>query len=476
MKICLLVEGNYPYLVGGVSNWVHQLISNLPEHEFIIYSIAAQEKNRGKFVFDIPKNVIKIEEIFLDSILNLSGEHGKQYRLSDEEIKNFSALVLGGKVDWHSLITSLKNRKIGNVIDFFMSYDFFKIIKDAYKQEHGSTPFTEFFWTNRSLLIPFLFIINQKIIDADIYHSVVTGYAGIVGSLASFINNKPFILTEHGIYSREREEEIIKANWIEHYFKDNWIGFYYNLADLAYTMADEVITLFEKNKEIQISHGCSKNKIRIISNGIDVNAFSDIRTKNSDDNTLYIGAFVRVVPIKDIITMLQSFALVKTKVTKAKFYIMGDIEEDEEYYHECLRFVDDMGLKDVFFTGKIDIMDYLGMIDILVLTSISEGQPLTILEGMACKKPFVTTDVGSCKELLYGSDDRFGPAGFIEPLMDSEKISESIIRLCKDPILREKMGHNGFERVSKMYTFENFLNSYRLLYHKYSKREEIWLE
>ena len=46
MRICMIVEGSYPYIVGGVSSWVQMLISQMPEHEFIVYSIAAEEKER----------------------------------------------------------------------------------------------------------------------------------------------------------------------------------------------------------------------------------------------------------------------------------------------------------------------------------------------------------------------------------------------------------------------------------------------
>ena len=73
MRICMIVEGSYPYIVGGVSSWVQMLISQMPEHEFIVYSIAAEEKERGNFCYTLPENVVAIEEVFLDSILHSRG-------------------------------------------------------------------------------------------------------------------------------------------------------------------------------------------------------------------------------------------------------------------------------------------------------------------------------------------------------------------------------------------------------------------
>lgn len=69
MRICLLTEGSYPYVVGGVSSWCQMLIQGLPEHEFLVYSIGAESRDRGKFRYQLPDNMIGIQEEFLDDIL-----------------------------------------------------------------------------------------------------------------------------------------------------------------------------------------------------------------------------------------------------------------------------------------------------------------------------------------------------------------------------------------------------------------------
>ena len=51
MKICIVAEGCYPYVVGGVSSWIHSLIQSFPEHEFIVLAILANRSLRGKFVY-----------------------------------------------------------------------------------------------------------------------------------------------------------------------------------------------------------------------------------------------------------------------------------------------------------------------------------------------------------------------------------------------------------------------------------------
>jgi glycosyltransferase involved in cell wall biosynthesis len=115
----------------------------------------------------------------------------------------------------------------------------------------------------------------------------------------------------------------------------------------------------------------------------------------------------------------------------------------------------------------VDVKEYIGDMDVMVLTSISEGQPFAVLEGMAAKKPFITTDVGGCRELLYGRNDNLGKAGTVVPVMDVEKISKEIIRLAEDPELRKKMGDTGYKRVENFYTSDKCVKSYRKIYRRF---------
>lgn len=51
MKICLIAEGCYPYVAGGVSSWVQMLMEGMPQHQFVLYTIGAEERQRGKFKY-----------------------------------------------------------------------------------------------------------------------------------------------------------------------------------------------------------------------------------------------------------------------------------------------------------------------------------------------------------------------------------------------------------------------------------------
>ncbi|WP_342567583.1 GT4 family glycosyltransferase PelF [Psychrobacillus sp. FSL K6-4046] len=465
MKICLIAEGSYPYVNGGVSSWIHSLVTEMPEHEFIIYAIGAETKQKGKYRYTLPANLIEVKEIFLDEYLYEEKNWGRRYKLTDKEKNNLVALITGSKdINWSELFDLLRSKKFENVGEFLSSKDYFDLIEFLAGETYSRVPFTELFWTVRSMILPLFLTIRHDMPEADVYHAVSTGYAGVVGTLAKHVHQKPLLLTEHGIYSREREEEIIKADWVKGYFKDLWINYFYTLSNSIYEAADQVITLFDRNKEIEVELGCPEEKIVIIPNGVEISSYSDLQGAE-DEDVLRIGAIVRLVPIKDIKTMIQSFGLIEKEISNVELFIMGPTDEDDMYYRECLQMVNTLGIKRIIFTGMVDVKEYVGKMDILLLTSISEGQPLAILEGLASKKPFVATNVGGCKELILGSKgDNYGQAGFIASVMNYEEIASYILQLCNDKKLRETMGSNGFNRVKNNYKRSSFITGYRELY------------
>ena len=470
MRICLLTEGSYPYVVGGVSSWCQMLIQGLPQHEFFIYSIGAESKDKGAFKYKFPPNLKGIQEEFLDDILGQQSHGMLENILTADERETIYELVVGGyPLDIKRLVVIFRDRRrFASSLDIFMSSDFFDVIQRVYVEKYSYLPFTDFFWTIRSMLLPLLYLLQQDLPEADLYHSVATGYCGVIGAMAAEIYHKPFIITEHGIYSREREVEIIKSDWAKGDFKSVWIQYFYNLAKLSYNTADRVYTLFEHNGEIEQSLGCAPEKIGIVPNGVHMERFAHIGELTEHEGPFTIGAVVRVVPIKDIVTLLRAFFLLKAEIPDARLYVMGGRDEDKEYFALCKQTVAMLKLTDVEFTGSVNVAEYLPKMDLMMLSSISEGQPLAVLEGFAAHRPFVTTNVGCCWELIYGdSSDDLGEAGAVVAPMDFEAMAREMARLGKDFELRRKMGNIGYERTKRNYTYEQFLERYREIYERY---------
>ncbi len=300
---------------------------------------------------------------------------------------------------------------------------------------------------------------------ADVYHCVATGYAGIVGCLGQYLHGGKLLLSEHGIYTREREEELIKADWVAGAYKNIWIELFRKMSQVVYDRADRVMSLFPLARELQLELGCSPEKTRIIPNGIDERRFAALPGKTGEDKArVNLGAFVRIAPIKDVKTLIQAFSAAKRRAPELKLWVMGPDAEDEEYARECYDYVDYLGVKDVEFTGRIDPVDYMGRMDATILTSISEGQPLTILEGFAARKPTIATDVGNCRGLIYGEGDDCGEAGILTHVMNVDEIAEAMVRIAKDPDRARAMGEAGYRRLMLRFRLQDMRGAYAEIY------------
>ena len=102
-----------------------------------------------------------------------------------------------------------------SIDQFLMGRDFFSIAKEVYDIKYSQIVFSDYLWTLRSIYLPLFLVLKTKVPKADLYHCVATGYAGVLGSMAQYFHKSSLMISEHGIYTREREEELIRATWVE---------------------------------------------------------------------------------------------------------------------------------------------------------------------------------------------------------------------------------------------------------------------
>jgi len=482
MRVCLVLEGSYPYVYGGVSTWMHGCIRAMPEHEFVLWVIGAKAADRGKFVYELPANVAEVHEVFLDDALRLRGG-APPVHFTPEECAALRELVRLGAPDWEVLFR-LFHEKRAHPLAVLQSREFMALFTKLCEEEYPYTAFADAFHTVRSMLLPVLWLMTGEVPEADCYHAICTGYGGLLACLGGSVHHRPVLLTEHGIYTREREEEIIRAEWVAPDFKARWTRFFYMLSEQIYRQADRVTSLFPRARSIQIGMGCEPEKCIVIPNGVDYEKFCAIPPK-AEDGWVDIGAVVRLAPIKDIKTLLYAFLELSARCKNVRLHILGGVD-DEEYARECYALAEQLGLENVRFTGRVDIAAYLQKLDFTILTSISEGQPLSVLESLAARRPCVTTDVGCCRELLEGTPgDTLGAAGFCVPPMYRQGLADAMEKLCISRPLRQRMGAIGQQRVAQSYRHEQMLARYRALYaetaataqkEKETESEELWLE
>lgn len=472
MKVCFIAEGCYPYVVGGVSSWIHSMITTFPEIEFNLIAVLANREQRGKFKYELPENLTKVYEVYLQDLdwsnerQDMDSDDLAWIKLNDKQYNALQSLVMNEDVDWENIFEMFRNKKL-SINKLLMSPPFLDVVTKFYKKNFSGVTFSDFLWTMRSIYLPLFLAMQFEPPEADVYHCVATGYSGIIGSMAKIMYPKSkLIITEHGIYTREREEEIIKARWIQGLYKNVWIEQFRKLSQCAYDYADLVTALYAHARELQWELGCPKDKTIVAPNGINTQRFATAPLKEPSDEYFNIGAIVRLTPIKDIKTMLSAFNFAQKANPKLKLWIMGPDDEDPEYAHECYQLVETLKIENVEFTGRINTLDYIGKMDMTILTSISEGQPLTILEGFAVKKPCLATNVGNCKGLIYGEDDNFGDAGIVVPVMNIDAISQAMLKMSDEELCKQ-MGEAGYKRVMHKYKIEHMKETYKNIYDEF---------
>lgn len=464
MKICLVAEGCYPYVAGGVASWIQMLVNGTPQHTFSVFAIGAEKKMKGQYKYKLPDNLMEVHEHFLDEAFDVSRRF-RRVNISADAEDALLHLFSGEEVRWEAIFDQFSGPGACKPNDFLRSEPYLRVItRLCGTDEYRNMPFKDVFWTIRSMLVPLLNLLSCPIPEADVYHSVSTGYAGLMAALFRYRTGKPFILTEHGIYSREREEEILKSDWVESGFKKTWIDFFGAMCRCSYRHVDRIVSLFYGARDIQIALGAPAERCGVIPNGINLKRFAPVPEISLEPHPLTVGAIIRVVPIKDLKTMIQAFALLKGKRPDARLYMIGPTDESPEYYEECRELIAALDVQDIEFVGRVDVSEWMERLDMVILTSISEGQPFVLLEAMAAHRPVLSTNVGSCKEIIEGYRDDFGPAGVVTPVMNPARIAEGMLAIGKNPTVMRALAQNGYNRVAALYQDKDFLARYHTLY------------
>ena len=126
----------------------------------------------------------------------------------------------------------------------------------------------------------------------------------------------------------------------------------------------------------------------------------------------------------------------------------------------------------VRFTGSVNVLEYFPQIHVNVLTSVSESQPMAILEAGAASVPTVSTDVGGCREILEGRRDeepKLGEGGLLTDIVSPEQTADAITALLRDGERRERMGRTMAERVRRYYDLAMVDSVYSAIYRRYGE-------
>jgi glycosyltransferase involved in cell wall biosynthesis len=449
VKVCIISESAYPTSNGGVSEWCHSLISRMNDVQFNVLSLSAEDRLR----YVVPENV---KNIIIEHLHAPDFERSINERQAEDLIKKLMPTLRGEPLDCGEILRLLNERdfKAEELIGSDTNWD---TALTYYRENFDGKAFAPFFvyWVSLFYLLYKTLEIVDDVPRSDIYHALNAGYAGIVGCLSKLNSKGRLIVTEHGLYLKERKFEIENSE-IPPWLHKMYVMFFKSLVRTSYRYSDVVTSVCQDHTRFQRDIEPGIKNIKVLYNGVDTEKFNIQKPESKKEKECFnIGTITRITPIKDIVTFIRAAKHVLDKYN-AKFYIVG-AAEDDEYFEECQELVEKLDIKqNVIFTGFQNSLDWYPKFDVFTLPSLSEGFPLTILEALSCQVPCVATKVGGIPEILEDE--------FLVKKWDAEGLAKKICWILDNPEKRIRIGIKGRELIESKFSLPRMVQEYKELY------------
>jgi sugar transferase (PEP-CTERM/EpsH1 system associated) len=244
-----------------------------------------------------------------------------------------------------------------------------------------------------------------------------------------------------------------------------------------YAIADQVCTVTRDLKDYHSKQSwISPRRFRVIYNGVNTEQFSPrpelapaFRSEfGLPMDRIVIGSVGRLVPIKDLKSLLQAAEIVVRRGKDVHVLIVGSGPElpKLQAYASASR---ELAARTLFLGASDRVSDLLNSMDIFVLPSISEGMSNTILEAMASGLPVVVSRAGGNPELVEG-----GRVGGLFYPRDVEALAGHLCQLADDPALRREYGRVARLRAEEQFSLSVMVKNYRDLYMNLAVRRGVW--
>ncbi len=466
MRVNIITEGTYPYVMGGVSSWCHDLVGGLPDVDWHLVPITAGGLRR-KTLFDIPANV-KLEpgielwsrpigrrrrrrkappaveqqllaadltrlvlgpEGDLDELIELFGKCRKSPHWAREAFRSTEA--------WDYFLEELERVSRSERTDLFVDVE--------YSALEATELWQTLYWLTMTAATP--------LPDADVTLLTAAGWGAAMAAAGRAESDAPIMLAEHGIYVREAYLEAARSGPpAGRQFTSTRLA--RGLSRLSYALADQISPVCDSHHAWERALGARDEQLHTIVNGVTRPRRPAAPSKQS--NGKIITSVGRVDPLKDIVTMLRAARHVIDAEPDARFVHYGPVSDaNQDYFNMCMRVHEELALGRKFeFRGSTDDpRKAMRDADVYLSTSISEGLPLSLLEAMSEGRPVVSTSVGGCADAIRG-------CGVLVNAGDAFGIAHGIRFLLDNPDMSQMMGRRGFRRVGRRFSSEDQLRHY----------------
>jgi polysaccharide biosynthesis protein PelF len=468
MDVALIGEGTYPHQFGGVSVWCDQLVRGMPDYDFSLVALVATGAEPVRW--SLPDNVTSVDTVPLwgpPPAGPASGRRGRRRSrpaecpaLSDlidvllappAEAQGRFADVLREVFEFaqaENLTASLSSDWAVSLLS--------KAWRDWRLDSTEVAPSLHDAVTAMQLLEHSLRPLSHPPARADVAHAVTNGLGALPALAAKWRYGSPMVVTEHGIYMREQylHSRNSPFRWP---VRALHLRFLRRLCSLGYSEAEMITPGNVYNKRWEEQLGADLSRVRTVYNGVDPADFPAIESEPEVPTISWAG---RIDPVKDLETLLLAFALVRRQLPAARLRMFGSPPHGQEaYLQRCKALAAELGLGGAAtFEGRVEkIRDAYDSGQIVVLCSISEGFPYTLIEAMTCGRPCVATDVGGVSEAVADT-------GMIVPPRNPEALAQSCLTLLRDASLRRKLGAAARMRALEYFTVDRAISAFDEIY------------
>jgi glycosyltransferase involved in cell wall biosynthesis len=307
------------------------------------------------------------------------------------------------------------------------------------------------------------FAISRPLPKVDVVHAAMAGTCTLVAVCSKLEHGAAYMLTEHGVYLREAYlYESGQAGSL--FLKMLRLTFARRITELSYHHADQISPCCDYNQRWELRMGAQPERIRTIRYGVDPDGFAPAgkRAGEAPAVVVWVG---RINPLKDLDTLIRAAALVRDQRPDIEFQLYGSAtSEDEAYYQDILALRDEFNLADtVLFKGYVSKpVVAFNRGDVVVLSSISEALPFSIMEAMLCAKPVVATAVG-------GVPEEVGACGHVVEPRNPRLMADAILDLMNDPERCMTLGQAAREKAMREFSLQQSSRAHYASYVRLAK-------
>ncbi len=459
MRVALLAEGCYPYVTGGVSTWCDQLVRGMPEHAFDVVAVCATGREVASAM---PDNVVGLQPVPLWGAGPERRRSSRRNRAATlEAYRRLLVAMLDPGAPPECFTAELRAlaelAQRGDLTRVLQSEPAVAALVDAWAALPHGVPLTMREALDATDLVEhFLRPLSYPVVRADLCHAVSNGLPALLALVAKWQHGTPMVMSEHGVYLRERYLAFrdVRYSWP---VKVVLLALFRRVCWTAYAAADLVVPVNVYNQRWEVRHGADPDAIATAYNGVSAQSYP---TAPGEPEVPTIGWVGRVDPLKDLPTLVRAFGLLHARRPETVLRLFGPTPVGNEAYEQEVRaLVDELGLADaVTFEGPVrPVTAAYHASTVVVLSSISEGLPYTVMEAMMCRRATVSTDVGGVSEVV-------GNAGLVVPPRDPAAFALACERLLDDPALRGELAEAARTRALQLFQLERMLSTFSGIY------------